>query len=95
MQSVSEAIAQCKKVANTAKDGCPAETYALMTSLLEEIVTLSGNMNEEFPGVFNSIVKEILSAQEKNDLLKIADFCEFELVYVLENFQKQQAPFYL
>ena len=45
-------------------------------------------MNEEFPGVFNSIVKEILSAQEKNDLLKIADFCEFELVYVLENFQK-------
>ncbi len=87
-KSVIEVINDCYKVANFAKDGCPANTYAHMTSLIEEVIAIAPEMNQEFTVTVNSIVKEILAAQMKDDLIKISDFIEFELVYVLKNYQK-------
>ena len=36
----------------------------------------------------NSVVKSLLEAQQIDDLIKIADFLNFEMVYILNNFQK-------
>ncbi|MGN0903138.1 MAG: hypothetical protein ACI4M9_07620 [Succinivibrio sp.] len=79
---------ECKRVADIAKDGCPALTYQEMTPLLEQVLALAPSMNEQFPFAINSVIKEILEAQKMDDLLKISDFLEFELVYILNNYSK-------
>lgn len=87
VKNVQEVVKECHLVADTAKDGCPAATYEKMTSLLEDVISLSPLMNSEFPVVFSSVVKELLNAQKIDDLVKISDYVEFELVYILENYQ--------
>lgn len=87
VKSVQDVIKECHLVADVAKDGCPADTYEKMTSLLDDVVSLTPLMNSEFPVVFSSVVKELLNAQKIDDLVKISDYVEFELVYILENYQ--------
>lgn len=87
VKNVQEVVEECHLVADTAKDGCPAATYEKMASLLEDVISLSPLMNSEFPVVFSSVVKELLNAQKIDDLVKISDYVEFELVYILENYQ--------
>jgi hypothetical protein len=87
-KSVSEVIKEAKAVAITAVEGCPAKTYADMTSLLEDVISLAPLMNQDFLGTINEILKEVFEAQKIDDLAKIYDFLNFELVYVLENFKK-------
>lgn len=87
VKNVQEVVKECHLVADTAKDGCPAATYEKMASLLEDVISLSPLMNSEFPVVFSSVVKELLNAQKIDDLVKISDYVEFELVYILENYQ--------
>ena len=93
--NVQKVVQECHLVADTAKDGCPAATYEKMASLLEDVISLSPLMNSDYPVVINSIVKELLNAQQLDDLIKISDYVEFELVYILENYQNshQQSPF--
>lgn len=86
--SVSEIIKECESTARTALQGCPAAAYAVLTPLLERAVALSSQMNSEYPAAISQIIKSILEAQQCDDLIKIADFLNFELVYVLRNFQK-------
>lgn len=45
-------------------------------------------MNSDYPVVINSIVKELLNAQQLDDLIKISDYVEFELIYILNHYQK-------
>ena len=75
-KGVSELVKEAESVADSALKGCPAETYALLT------------MNSDYPVALNSVVKSLLEAQQIDDLLKIADFLNFEMVYILNNFQK-------
>lgn len=89
VKSVQDVIKECHLVADAAKDGCPADTYEKMTSLLDDVVSLTTLMNSEFPVVFSSVVKELLNAQKIDDLVKISDYVEFELVYILENYQNK------
>ena len=72
-KGVSELVKEAESVADSALKGCPAETYALLT---------------DYPVALNSVVKSLLEAQQIDDLLKIADFLNFEMVYILNNFQK-------
>lgn len=88
VKNVQEVVKECLLVADTAKDGCPAETYEKMASLLEDVISLSPLMNSEYPVVINSIVKELLNAQRLDDLIKISDYVEFELIYILNHYQK-------
>lgn len=90
VKSVQDVIAGCHLVANAAKDGCPADTYEKMTSLLEDVISLTPLMNSEYPVVVSSIVKELLNAQKLDDLTKISDYVEFELIYILKNYQNTQ-----
>lgn len=87
-KSVSEVIKETRAVAITAIDGCPAKTYADMTSLLEDVISLAPLMNQDFLGTIKEILNQIFEAQKIDDLAKIYDFLNFELVYVLENFKK-------
>ncbi len=87
MKSVSSIIDACHETARVAIKGCPADTYAHMSKLLEDALSLAPNMNKDYAIAIQGIVSNLLDAQEKGDLLKIADFVNFELVYVLENFQ--------
>ena len=89
VKSVQDVIKECHLVADAAKDGCPADTYEKMTSLLDDVGSLTPLMNSEFPVVFSSVVKELLNAQKICDLVKISDYVEFELVYILENYQNR------
>lgn len=86
--NVQKVVQECHLVADTAKDGCPAATYEKMTSLLEDVISLSPLMNSDYPVVINSIVKELLNAQKLDDLIKISDYIEFELIYILDHYQK-------
>lgn len=88
VKSVQEVIRECHLVADTAKDGCPAATYEKMTSLLEDVISLSSLMNNDYPVVINSVIKELLNAQKLDDLVKISDYIEFELIYILNHYQK-------
>ena len=88
VKNLQEVVKECLLVADTAKDGCPAETYEKMASLLEDVISLSPLMNSEYPVVINSIVKELLNAQRLDDLIKISDYVEFELIYILNHYQK-------
>lgn len=45
-------------------------------------------MSSDYPAALNSVVKSLLEAQQIDDLIKIADFLNFEMVYILNNFQK-------
>lgn len=82
---ISKVTENCRLVANIAKDGCPAATYEKLTPLLEEVLSLSPRMNEQFPQLLNSVIAKILQAQEVDDLLRIADFLEFELIYIINS----------
>ena len=85
--SVSSLVEQCHKTANLAKDGCPAATYAALSPLLEKIVEkATENNNTDFILNINSIINEILNAQAKDDLIRIADFLDFEMVYLLKTY---------
>jgi hypothetical protein len=86
--NVQKVVQECHLVADTAKDGCPAATYEKMTALLEDVISLSPFMNSDYPVVINSIVKELLNAQKLDDLVKISDYIEFELIYILDHYQK-------
>lgn len=88
VKNVQEVVKECHLVADTAKDGCPADTYEKMTSLLDDVVSLSPLMNSDYPVVIKSIVKELLNAQQLDDLIKISDYVEFELIYILNHYQK-------
>ena len=88
VKSVQDVIKECHLVADAAKDGCPADTYEKMTSLLDDVVSLTPLMNSDYPVVINSIVKELLNAQRLDDLIKISDYVEFELIYILNHYQK-------
>ncbi|MGN1280334.1 MAG: hypothetical protein ACI4UM_00310 [Succinivibrio sp.] len=87
---ISAVVDNCRLVALLAKDGCPAATYEKMTPLLEEIISLTPLMNVEFPPLLNSVIAQILQAQEIDDLLKIADLLEFEMVFIIKNNIKNQ-----
>ena len=88
VKNVQEVVKECHLVADTAKDGCAAATYEKMASLLEDVISLSPLMNSDYPVVINSIVKELLNAQQLDDLIKISDYVEFELIYILNHYQK-------
>lgn len=88
VKNVQEVAAGQPSLADTAKDGCPAATYEKMASLLEDVISLSPLMNSDYPVVVNSIVKELLNAQQLDDLIKISDYVEFELIYILNHYQK-------
>ena len=85
---ISLLIDECHSVANLAKGGCPAQTYAALTPLLEKITNLHPLMSDDFIPTLNPIIKSLLEAQAIGDLIKISDFLDFEMVYILKNFQK-------
>ena len=89
--NVQKVVQECHLVADTAKDGCPAATYEKMASLLEDVISLSPLMNSDYPVVINSIVKELLNSQQLDDLIKISDYVEFELIYILNHYQTQNS----
>lgn len=74
-----------ERVAETALRGCAPETYEEMAALLADAVSLIPDRGERYRNALNSVMKALLSAQERNDLVKIADFLGFELPYVLRN----------
>ena len=53
VKNVQEVVKECHLVADTAKDGCPAATYEMMASLLEDVISLSPLMNSDYPVVIN------------------------------------------
>lgn len=89
-KGVSELVKEAESVADSALKGCPAETYALLTPFLEKVIAIAPQMSSDYPAALNSVVKSLLEAQQIDDLIKIADFLNFEMVYILNNFVNGQ-----
>ena len=87
-KGVSELVKEAESVADTALKGCPAKTSALLTHFFEYVIAMAPQMSSDYPAALNSVVKSLLEAQQIDDLIKIADFLNFEMVYILNNFQK-------
>ncbi len=81
---VRELAQKSKEISDTALKGCCAETYELMTELLTEVVSLSPKLSKDFMLRLNMIIKDLLQAQERNDLLRISDDLGYELPFFLE-----------
>ncbi|MCI6797688.1 MAG: hypothetical protein MR571_07525 [Succinatimonas sp.] len=79
-----ELAQKSKEISDIALKGCCAETYELMTGLLTEVVSLSPKLSKDFVLSLNTIIKDLLEAQERNDLLRISDDLGYELPFFLE-----------
>lgn len=81
----SSLIERSRELSKKALDGCCPQSYELMTALLEDIVKFvaASNCSEEHTNMLNSVIKDLLEGQEKDDLLRISDDLGFELPYVL------------
>ncbi|HAH70976.1 MAG TPA: hypothetical protein DCL74_04445 [Succinivibrionaceae bacterium] len=79
-----ELAQKSKEVSDIALKGCCAETYELMTELLTQIVAISSKLSKDSILRLNMIIKDLLEAQEKNDLLRISDDLGYELPFFLE-----------
>ncbi|MBO6258934.1 MAG: hypothetical protein J6M93_06345 [Succinivibrio sp.] len=84
----AELIRQARELSETALKGCPAQTYEQLVPLLDKAVALSPSMNADYAQLLKEIVKNILQAQEIDDLVCISDYLGYELPYILEHCQK-------
>lgn len=82
-------IRQARELSRTALLGCPAQTYELMVPLLNKAVELTPSMTESYSQMLQDIIRNILHAQEIDDLLCISDYLGYELPYILEHCQKK------
>ncbi len=90
MQASPEDLAkEAESVAHSALKGCPSETYALMSPLLNRIFAVKDQMDERFIPIFKDLVAKLLEAQKKDDLICISDYLGFEIPYILHTFRKQ------
>lgn len=84
--SIDELITMSKNVGLSALDGCPADTYAKMTALIEQIIVITPTMKDGFIHGLNEVIKNLLEAQKVDDLNKIYDFVTYEMVYLLNKY---------
>ena len=78
-------IERSKELSKKALNGCCPQTYELMTALLEDVVKFvaANNCTREHTTMLNTVIRDLLEGQEKDDLLRISDDLGFELPYVL------------
>ncbi len=78
-------IERSKELSKKVLDGCCPQTYELMTALLEDVVKFvaANNCTREHTAMLNTVIRDLLEGQEKDDLLRISDDLGFELPYVL------------
>lgn len=91
VQIAKDLIKRSKELSKKALDGCCPQTYELMTALLEDVVKFvtENNCTKEHTTMLNSVIKDLLEGQEKDDLLRISDDLGFELPYVLTEIAKK------
>ncbi|HAR79801.1 MAG TPA: hypothetical protein DCR21_03125 [Succinivibrionaceae bacterium] len=85
---ISDLVKDTRALSLTALNGCPAETYAALPDILERAQALCQYMNEEYPKSLEFIIRQILLAQQKDDVMRISDFLGYELPHILNSFQK-------
>ncbi len=85
---ISDLVKDARDLSLTALNGCPAETYEALPDILERAQALSQYMNEEYATSLAFIIRQILLAQQKDDVIRISDFLGYELPHILNSFQK-------
>ncbi|MDY6323138.1 MAG: hypothetical protein SPL30_09560 [Succinivibrio sp.] len=80
--------ARSEQISVTALDGCCAQTYTLMSALLSDTVKAAPRMDSRYPELLRELMRLLMQAQQRDDLVAISDLLGFDLPYVLRNCRK-------
>lgn len=84
-----DAIAKrSKEAAKAAMSGCCPLAYEKMSAMLQEALNAAPLMDERYPQALKILVSDLLKAQEKDDLYRIADILGYDLPWALTALRK-------
>ena len=83
MNKIDELIARSQELSKKALLGCQPEIYEAMSSLLEDTLALLQASKFQNIETLNEVIRDLLEAQEHQDLYRISDSLGYELPYVL------------
>ncbi len=81
-----------KEAAKAAMSGCCPLAYEKMSAVLQEALSAAPLMDERYPQALKILVSDLLKAQEKDDLYRIADIMGYDLPWALTALRKGSKP---
>lgn len=84
MHEIEQLITRSQELSKKALFGCQPEIYEAMSALLTDIVaTIQGSSIKNIENL-NTVIRDLLEAQEHHDLYRISDTLGYEMPYILK-----------